>query len=252
MANQYKNKIIYGDQTLMDITDTTATSDEVIEGKVFYSASGARSVGTLGDMTGATANADGARGLVPAPSAGDEDKFLAGDGTYKSGGLPMVVLSYGNSTWNDFITAYNNHVIVYCRASSNSNPATGAQGRMAFMAYVNNGDAPTEVEFQYYRSMSSHSATQMGDQVYIYKLNKNSGWSVTVREAGLKQIVEGTGISVSYSNNKITINTDIAAATTSADGLMSSTDKNNLDELYTFFSTAGLGIDSSGYITQTI
>jgi hypothetical protein len=35
----------------MDITDTTATSDEVIEGKVFYSASGARSVGTLTDAT---------------------------------------------------------------------------------------------------------------------------------------------------------------------------------------------------------
>lgn len=252
MANQYKNKIVYGDQTLIDITDTTASTEDVLEGQVFYSANGARSVGTLGDMTGATASTDGASGLVPAPSAGDEDKFLAGDGTYKSGGLPMVVLSYGISTWNDFITAYNNHVIVYCRASSNSNPATGAQGRMAFMTYVNNGNAPTEVEFQYYRSVSSHTATQMGDQVYIYKLNKNSGWSVTVREAGLKQIVEGTGISVSYSNNKITINTDIAAATTSADGLMSSTDKNNLDELYTFFSTTGLGIDSSGYITQTI
>jgi hypothetical protein len=75
----------------------------------------------------------------------------------------MVVLSYGNSTWDDFINAYNNNVIVYCRASSNSNPASGNQTRMAFMAYVNNGDTPTEVEFQYYRSMSSHSATAMGD-----------------------------------------------------------------------------------------
>ena len=203
-------------------------------------------------MTGATSSTDGAAGLVPAPTSADREKFFRGDGTWQDGGRPMVVLSYGHSVWDDFIEAYNNHVIVYCRASSNSNPATGAQGRMAFMAYVNNGNAPTEVEFQYYRSMSSHSATQMGDQVYIYKLNKNSGWSVTVREAGLKQIVEGTGISVSYSNNKITINTNLAAATTSADGLMSSTDKNNLDELYTFFSTTGLGIDSSGYITQTI
>ena len=51
MANQYKNRVIYGDQTLMDITDTTATSDEVIEGEVFYSANGARSVGTLTDAT---------------------------------------------------------------------------------------------------------------------------------------------------------------------------------------------------------
>ena len=54
MANQYKNKIIYGDQTLMDITDTTASTGDVLEGQVFYSASGARSVGALTDATTAT------------------------------------------------------------------------------------------------------------------------------------------------------------------------------------------------------
>ena len=54
MANQYKNKIIYGDQTLMDITDTTASTGDVLEGQVFYSASGARSVGTLTDATTTT------------------------------------------------------------------------------------------------------------------------------------------------------------------------------------------------------
>lgn len=54
MANLYKNKIIYGDQTLMDITDTTASTEDVLEGQVFYSASGARSVGTLTDATTTT------------------------------------------------------------------------------------------------------------------------------------------------------------------------------------------------------
>ena len=54
MANQYKNKIIYGNQTLMDITDTTASTEDVLEGQVFYSASGARSVGTLTDATTTT------------------------------------------------------------------------------------------------------------------------------------------------------------------------------------------------------
>ena len=34
------------------------------------------------DMTGATANTDGAHGLVPQPLAGDETKFLRGDGTW--------------------------------------------------------------------------------------------------------------------------------------------------------------------------
>lgn len=160
-------------------------------------------------MTGATSSTAGASGLVPAPTTGDVDKFLAGDGTYKSGGLPMVILSYGNSTWADFEAAYNNNVIVYCRASSNSNPKTGSQTRMAFMAYVNNETTPTNVEFQYYRSMSSHSGTQMGDQVYVYKLDKTSGWSVTVREAGLKEIAfdASTGLQATWSNNKLTITT---------------------------------------------
>ena len=48
------NKVIYGNQTLIDITDTTTSADEVVEGDVFYSASGTRSVGTLGDATTTT------------------------------------------------------------------------------------------------------------------------------------------------------------------------------------------------------
>lgn len=170
-------------------------------------------------MVGCSANAAGIGGLVPAPAAGNQDKFLSGDGTYKSGGLPMVILSYGNSTWDDFINAYNNNVIVYCRASSSSNPASGNQTRMAFMAYVNNGTNPTEVEFQYYRSVSSHSATQMSDQVYVYKLNKTNGWSVTTREASMKQlkVADDSNMSISYSSNVATINGVALPAVTAAD-----------------------------------
>lgn len=46
MANQYNNKVILGSETLMDITDTTATEATVASGSVFYKASGARSTGT--------------------------------------------------------------------------------------------------------------------------------------------------------------------------------------------------------------
>lgn len=157
-------------------------------------------------MTGATSLANGASGLVPAPTTADINKFLAGDGTYKAGGLPMVILKYGSSTWAEFEAAYKNNVIVYCRASSNTDPATGSQLRMAFMAYVNDEENPTSVEFQYYRSMSAHSSSQMGDQVFVYKLDKTSGWSVTTREAGLKQIIcNATGINITYNDNVITI-----------------------------------------------
>lgn len=129
---------------------------------------------------------------------------LENDAGYMAG---MTILSYGHSTWSDFITAYTEKKVVYCRASSQSNPASGSQTRLAFMAYVNNSDNPTEVEFQYYRSVSSHSATQQGDQVYVYKLNKNNGWSVTVRESYTK-IAVGAGLKTSYSNGTITISLD--------------------------------------------
>ena len=120
----------------------------------------------------------------------------------------MTILSYGNSTWQDFLTAYNNNSIVYCRASSSSNPASGSQTRMAFMAYVNNETNPTEVEFQYYRSVSSHNASILNDEVYVYKLNSTGNWSVTTRKASVSQIKAGTNISVSYSssNNSVTVN----------------------------------------------
>lgn len=54
MPNLYKNKVVYGNETLMDITDTTAETEDVIEGQVFYSRSGERSVGALGDATTTT------------------------------------------------------------------------------------------------------------------------------------------------------------------------------------------------------
>jgi hypothetical protein len=46
---------------------------------------------TYNDFTGATASTAGAHGLVPAPSAGDEDKVLFGNGLW--GALPSVDLS---------------------------------------------------------------------------------------------------------------------------------------------------------------
>jgi hypothetical protein len=73
------------------------------------------------------------------------------------------------------------------------------------MAFVNfSGTTMTSVEFQYYRSVSSHSDSQQGDQVYIYKLDKSAGWTVTVRESYTK-IVAGTGLGSSYSNGVLTL-----------------------------------------------
>lgn len=54
-----KNKVVYGDTTIMDITDTTAEAADVAAGKVFYKNSGDRAVGTgnyMDKVTNPTAN----------------------------------------------------------------------------------------------------------------------------------------------------------------------------------------------------
>lgn len=169
--NPYFNKVVNGEtgDVIIDLSSDTVTVGNLVTGFTAHDASGAPIVGTID---------------IPPE---------------------MTILSYGHSTWADFIAAYNTRTIVYCRASSNSNPASGSQTRMAFMAYVNNADSPTNVEFQYYRSVNQHSATQQGDQVYVYKLDKTAGWTVTVRESYTK-IVAGTNMTSSYASGAITLN----------------------------------------------
>lgn len=162
---------------------------------------------------------DGQPGALYAPTP-VASKYLTGlhfedDGTLKAtmsdgstvisdNAFKMTILKYGISTWDDFITAYTAQKIVYCRVSSNSNPASGSQTRLAFMAYLNNETNPTNVEFQYYRSVNTHSDSQQGDQVYVYKLDKTAGWTVTVRNAFTK-IDVGAGLTKSYQNGVLTI-----------------------------------------------
>jgi hypothetical protein len=123
----------------------------------------------------------------------------------------MVILRYGISTWNDFITAYQNNCVVYCRASSNSNPATGSQTRLAFMAYVTDMTNPTNVEFQYYRSMNKHTDSQQGNQVYVYKLTNANKWTVTVRNT-FSKVIAGDNLTSSFveseTNSSITLSAD--------------------------------------------
>lgn len=132
----------------------------------------------------------------------------------------MYIASYGNTTYAEVLAAYQARKIVYCRASSNSNPATGNQTRMAFLAYLNDAVTPTEFEFQYYRSVSSHTDAQQGDQVFIYKLKQSGGWEVTTRNAFTKMI-GGAGLSTTYVSGisaTLTLNvTNPLPAVTSAD-----------------------------------
>ena len=96
-TNPNVNKVVFGDQTVMDITDTTAEPADVAAGEVFYTRSGARAVGTgdyytktetdalLDDKVDSDAQAtDSTLGLVKTNSA--QNITLNADGQLEVGG----------------------------------------------------------------------------------------------------------------------------------------------------------------------
>ena len=76
---------------------------------------------TYSDFTGASSSTAGANGLVPAPAAGDDTKFLSGDGTWKAvggGGGGKTLLYYRTGT--------SSQIGIYTE-SSYTNKLTGQQ-----------------------------------------------------------------------------------------------------------------------------
>ena len=63
------------------------------------------------DFDGATSSAAGGKGMVPAPAAGDNGKFLRGDGTWADANSAAFVVSATQPT--------NTNVIWFKTASSN-------------------------------------------------------------------------------------------------------------------------------------
>ena len=139
--------------------------------------------------------------LVPAATSADADKVL----TVDSLGVPgwavipaqptgLFEAVYGTTTFADIAQAVTDKRIVYCKVDQGY-----GQARMAFLAYKSNVAA----EFQYYRSISSHSASTQTDEVYIYKVNAD-GWTTTTRKAGVN-VTAGTHMSQSYSDDTLTL-----------------------------------------------
>lgn len=51
---------------------------------------------TASAFSGASSTVDGAKGLVPTPKAGEQDKFLGADGTWKTVSMPLIEDSDGD------------------------------------------------------------------------------------------------------------------------------------------------------------
>lgn len=66
---------------------------------------------TVSVMTGATATEDGSSGLVPAPKAGDQDKFLRGDGAWVTISDNLAKYKVTNGLFNDTLVNYSENEI---------------------------------------------------------------------------------------------------------------------------------------------
>lgn len=78
----------------LDATDTTYTAGtnvQISAGNVISATDT-----TYSDFGGATSSAAGAAGLVPSPAAGDDTKYLSGDGTWKTINASSVTVFYNN------------------------------------------------------------------------------------------------------------------------------------------------------------
>lgn len=117
------------------------------------------------------------------------------DSGYISG---LVMLEYGISTWQEFQNAFNSNKIVYCKVG----------GRMAFLAYI----STSNVEFQYYRSLSSPTVSSQPDEVYVYTLTNTNVWTTTTRKAS-STIDTGTGLSKNYAANTRTMTLSVDTTT---------------------------------------
>lgn len=116
------NKVQLSDgTTIIDLTGDTISAGDALVGVSLHLATGETAVGTLTDFNGATANADGEHGLVPAPEAGDQNKVLKGDGTWGTVAIPTASSSTVGGikvTQTEGFSVGNNGELVAERAST--------------------------------------------------------------------------------------------------------------------------------------
>lgn len=130
-----------GSSTLSGLSDVSISSPSNSQALVYNSTSSKwenTSLAGASDMTGATSQSAGTHGLVPAPSAGDNTKFLRGDGTWQTAGgggggsysrtaLYTTPITYAQTiTLSDDITNYDDiEFIMYQNPNGGPNALGG-------------------------------------------------------------------------------------------------------------------------------
>lgn len=150
-----KNKVVYSGQTIIDLTDTTATAPDVAQGKYFYGADGVRTAGTASGGGGASNVVTGTFKGTTAGAAMDIDL------PYTGNGYPVVVLIYPKAgpTTGDFNSLVQQYAIQQVSivksdmGSTPTYPVSGSGGQNGALIITRNKD----------KSTSATSYTQSGN-----------------------------------------------------------------------------------------
>jgi hypothetical protein len=148
-----KNKVVYNGQTLIDLTDTTATAADVASGKYFYTNAGVRTQGTNSGGGGAsnvvmgtftTSSTTGAASTFTIPYTGTgypmQLRIWIDGGTYNNS-------STGNTTWYNSTQRYAIGEFSITKARMDSAPSWGTSGAanygVVMLIYKNNASTST-------------------------------------------------------------------------------------------------------------
>lgn len=105
----------------------------------------------------------------------------------------VFIANYGTTTWATITAAYNQNKAIFCRVNKGS-----GDYRIAPLSFISIGAA----EFNYYRSPGTINSTNPSDEMVVYRLSKTGNvWATETRPVrGI--ITAGTGIAVTYADNK--------------------------------------------------
>ena len=172
-------------------------------------------IANINTMTGAGASAAGAKGLVPAPASGDNNKFLRGDGTWV-GAIPTSQKGAANGVaelGNDGkvpsaqLPSYVDDVLEY--ASLSAFPATGETGKIYVALDTNktyrwSGSAYVEISPSLALGTTSSTAYygDKGKTAYDHSQSDHSTIAPAFTEAGTRANI-ATGESLATMFGKI-------------------------------------------------